>query len=135
MSNIFAGQYKLTDDIYRSPVVLFQEDDTGMIYILKNRYPDNKFIDGKYLSYFDIPREFFENKKSLRTYEKFNINNSGQIIEVLNVIVNGPLFRTFVFDSKEVEQKDFVEELKEKEMERSSETIETTSEDDSDGKE
>lgn len=118
MANIFAGQYKLTNEIYNSPVVMFTEDDSGKIYILKNRYPKNELIKRcTQLSYFDIPREFFEDKRALVDYDYINVSNGDEIIEVLNITVNGPLFRSYTFGTNEAPAEDFIQSMKDRDEE------------------
>ena len=120
MANIFAGQYRLTNEIYKAPVVLFTEDDSGKIYCLKNRYPNNELIkkSTQLLSYLDIPREFFENSKALVGYDYINIDNGdNEIIKALNITVNGPLFRSYTFGTNEYHGEDFIQKMRDRDEE------------------
>lgn len=145
---LFTGQYKLTNKmLYEAKIVRFTLHDSKASYILKDRYEIYSNFDK--LSYFDIPIEFFQEKNALIELRTFNnpytdapksdcaINatmskDTDKVYEI-ECIVNGPMFRHYVFGSNEWAPMTFQEEMIEKErkrknMEGSSETIETKSE-------
>lgn len=130
MSCLFNGQYHLTwDKLYKSDVVILKEHDTCKNHFIKNRWPDKTdFIEADTVSYFDIPREYFEQSNAVIDFTEITKNN----MDILVIEVNGLLYRSYVENTNEVKPVDFMEKLREKDKkmkhgnkEESSETIET----------
>jgi len=132
MASLFTHQYRITRKaLFEAKTILFVENDTDKVYILKDR--EDK-LSGNKLSYFDIPAEFFQQKEALVGFT-ITEEADGKVSKI-ECIINGPMFRTMVFNTNEYVFKTFQEELNDKfnkkfgiNMEKSSETIEAASDD------